>query len=69
MDTDDLVRTEDFKRARDWLRKRWGEQWPNEAHCKMLAEYTADAIEALQARVRELENVNTLLRAERDAAK
>lgn len=59
-------RTPEFEAAREWLRNRWGQEWPNEAHCQMLAEYATEharlmaekdeQVEALQARVAEFEN-------------
>lgn len=34
--------------ARDWLRKRWAVQHPNEGHVEMLAEYAASLPRAVQ---------------------
>lgn len=39
------IRSPSFIAAREWLRKRWHQEWPNEAHCQQLADY-ADALSA-----------------------
>lgn len=33
------ARSVEFLAARDWLRHRWRQEWPNEAHCQQLADY------------------------------
>jgi len=41
------ARDAEFVAAREWLRKRWHQEWPNEAHCRQLADY-AKHLAALQ---------------------
>lgn len=47
------VRGAAFERARDWLRKRWCQEWPNEAHCRQLADYEAHVLGSKSVEPRE----------------
>ena len=39
--------SEAFIRAREWLKERWQQEHPNEAHCQQLADYEAHVLEVL----------------------